>query len=582
MFRTLKRIIEWIGPYKKRLYLGTVCAFFAALCTAVPIITAAWALGQAISSTQNGAALPITLVWQTFLIIVLSVFLRYLFSYARARLQDSIGSERAAEERIRIGDMLKRVSLGYFSKNSTGEILTDLTSEFSQLELNGMSMINTVLNGYITCGAMILCLAIFSWQAALVALAGVLLSAFALRGINRQSQKSAPVNQAANEMLSSAVLEYVRGIPVVKSFGQDGSAFSSLQDVFKKSREINIGIERAYIPWNALHLFALKLASTIIVWIVAWYTLSGSIPLFLLILLSMFAFFMFSGVEAINDSAHVLGMIDTALNKIEKLERVDFIDRDGKNLNIDHFDVQFEKVSFDYGSEEVIHDVSFTARQNTTTALVGPSGSGKTTLCSLMARFYDVKGGRILVGGHDVREFTCDSLLKNFSMVFQSVYLFRDTIRNNILFGKANATEEEMFAAAKAACCHDFIMALPDGYDTMVGEGGSSLSGGERQRISIARAILKDAPIILLDEATASIDPENEHLIQQALSALTAGKTIFTIAHRLATIENADQILVVDNGRIVQRGTHQELIQQGGIYNDFVTIRERAEGWSIG
>ena len=226
--------------------------------------------------------------------------------------------------------------------------------------------------------------------------------------------------------------------------------------------------------------------------------------------------------------------------------------------------------------------MTFTAPQGTTTAIVGPSGSGKSTISNLVARFYDADSGTVSVGGHDVREFTCESLLRNISMVFQNVYLFQDSVENNIKFGCPNATHEQVVAAARAACCHDFIMSLPDGYDTVVGEGGSTLSGGERQRISIARAILKDAPIVILDEATASVDPENEHLIQQALSALTKGKTILAIAHRLATIQHADQILVVEDGRIVQQGTHAELMAQGGLYRRFIEIREQAEGWRIG
>ena len=212
---------------------------------------------------------------------------------------------------------------------------------------------------------------------------------------------------------------------------------------------------------------------------------------------------------------------------------------------------------------------------------MGPSGSGKTTLVNLLARFYDVGSGSIRVGGHDVKEFTCDSLLKNISMVFQNVYLFNDTIRRNICFGRPGATEEEMIAAAKKARCHDFIMSLPQGYDTPVGEGGGSLSGGEKQRISIARAMLKNAPIIILDEATASIDPENEHLIQQALTELTRGKTVITIAHRLATVEQADRILVIEDGRLVQSGTHEELLKQEGLYRRFVETRRKAEGWSM-
>ena len=239
-------------------------------------------------------------------------------------------------------------------------------------------------------------------------------------------------------------------------------------------------------------------------------------------------------------------------------------------------------MDFGYDERQILKDVSFRIPERTSTAIVGPSGSGKTTICSLVARFYDPQGGRITVGGHDLKEFTCDSLLSNVSMVFQNVYLVHDTVRANICFGKPDATEEEMIEAAKKARCHDFIMAMPDGYDTVIGEGGGTLSGGEKQRISIARAMLKDAPIIILDEATASIDPENEHLIQSAISELTKGKTIITIAHRLATIRNADQILVVEDGRIAECGTHDELIAADGLYRRFVKIREKAEGWRIG
>jgi ATP-binding cassette, subfamily B, bacterial IrtB/YbtQ len=269
------------------------------------------------------------------------------------------------------------------------------------------------------------------------------------------------------------------------------------------------------------------------------------------------------------------------LDNLEHLKNTEQLDVHGKEIALDHYDIEFDDVTFAYNKTAVVKDATFKIAQNSTTAIVGPSGSGKTTICNLIARFYDVNEGSIKVGGHDVREFTCDSLLSNISMVFQKVYLFRDTVKNNIRFGKSEATDEEIIEAAKKARCHEFIMSLPDGYDTEIGEGGSSLSGGEKQRISIARAILKDAPIVILDEATSSVDPENEQYIQAAISALTAGKTIIIIAHRLATIEHADQILVMDQGKIAQKGTHDRLKSEEGIYSRFLSIREIAEGWQI-
>ena len=353
----------------------------------------------------------------------------------------------------------------------------------------------------------------------------------------------------------------------------------------RDSRDINLKIEWGYIPFNAFHLLALKVASVFIAIVAFYLGMNGSIDFTSMILVELLSFHIFGSLEPISDCAHVLAIIDDALDHLDALKGESFIDADGRDIKIDNYDIEFKNVDFSYGKgaqrRKVLNDVSLKIPENTVTAIVGPSGSGKTTICNLIARFYDVDKGSVSMGGHDVREFTCDSLLSNISMVFQNVYLFHDTIRNNICFGKPGATEEEMIEAAKKACCHDFIMALPEGYDTVVGEGGGSLSGGEKQRISIARAILKDASVIILDEATASIDPENEHLIQQAISELTKGKTIVTIAHRLATIEQADQILVVDDGQIVQRGTHEELIKVPGKYKNFVDIRSKSEGWRL-
>lgn len=581
MFKTMKRIIRWAGRYKKRLYLGSVCSFFSSLATAIPTMVAAYALDKAIQAYWTNTAIEPALIWQTLWIIVGSIALNFLLSYLRAVLQESIGTEVAAGQRIHLGDVLKRVPLGYFSQNSVGDILAGVTTELSVLELQGMKMVDAVINGYAKFIAIVLCLIFFSPVAAAISVIGVVLSALALHGISRHSEKTATTAHEAVENMSGAAIEYIRGLSIVKSFGQEGASTQSFRSANKALKDIRIGIEKGFTPFNCLHLFALKLASMGIVFICAWQAAQGQMSMAFFLMFVLFSFVMFGSVENINDAAHLLGVIDSAMDKLEALENAEYIDQDGTDIKPTSYDIEFKDVSFGYDDRTILHDLNFTIPQNTTTAIVGPSGGGKTTLCNLIARFYDVNSGTITLGGTDIRAFTCDSLLRNISMVFQNVYLFRDTIKNNIKFGSPDAADEQIIAAAKAARCHDFIMALPDGYDTVIGEGGSSLSGGEKQRISIARAMLKDAPIVILDEATASIDPENEHLIQEAISALTHGKTIVTIAHRLATIENADQILVIDGGTVAQRGTHKELLEQEGTYKTFIKIREQAEGWRI-
>mgnify|MGYP004655879835 CR=1 FL=1 len=329
----------------------------------------------------------------------------------------------------------------------------------------------------------------------------------------------------ANRDMTGAILEYARGLAVVKSLGKDAAALESINQSIADSKNIHIRIERGYLPSNALHLLALKCGSVGLALSACLSGLQGRMELPVVLMFVFFSFSIFASLEPISDSAHVLSVVDDAMDQLDKLRENHFIDSDGKDITLEHFDITFDHVSFGYDGRQVLHEVSFSIPEHTSTAIVGPSGSGKTTICSLLARFYDPDSGSITVGGHDIRELTCDSLLSNISMVFQNVYLFHDTIRANICFGRPDATEAEMIAVAQKARCHDFIMALPQGYDTVIGEGGGTLSGGEKQRVSIARAMLKDAPIVILDEATASIDPENEHLIQSGLSELTRGKT---------------------------------------------------------
>lgn len=581
MFKTMRRIIAWTGERKNRLYWGFLWSFLQTMFTAMPIVGAAYFLDLMIKDSRGEIELkPVFALW-ALLFMIAAILGRFLFLYLRATFQESIAFEKTAEERIRIGDILKRVSLGFFDKNNTGEISGAVTTDLSVFEMFAMKMTDTLVGAYIHASTMILCLVFFCWQAAVIAVLGIAGSGFFLHLLSKGSRRNAVVHQKAQNELITSVIEYIRGIAVVKAYGQEGVAVEGIKNTYRAHRKINVKIELDYVGCNGMHQLCLKLAAVVIVLVTSMMAMNGSMPLPVFLMMAIFSFELFSQVEQVNNSAHTMELMETAMNKIKAIENADFIDADSTNKKLSSYDIEFQKVSFGYDRRRVLDDISFQIPQGSTVAIVGPSGSGKTTVCNLLARFYDVDQGRISIGKTDIRELTCDSLLSNVSMVFQNVYLFHDTILNNIRFGKPDASMEEIERAAKKACCHDFIKKLPDGYATVVGEGGSSLSGGEKQRISLARAILKDAPIIVLDEATASVDPENEHLIQQAISALSKGKTMIVIAHRLATIENAQQILVLDEGKIVQQGTHRELIRQEGLYNRFVGLREKAEGWKL-
>lgn len=583
MLEALKRIVAWTGPMKRRLIWGCVCSFFMTWAGACPVFIAAWMLGLVADSAKSGIPLDPMVPWEVLAAIAVSIVLRFIFSYGKNRLQESIGYEVAAQDRIEIGERLKHVPLGYFSKVKTGDILATATTELGVLELQGMKMVDAVINGYISVFAIVCFLAFMSPLAALISLVGVGLSALALWGINRKSARLTPKAHEATERLAGAIVEYMRGLATAKSYGRENTAMEPMAEAIDDLSAKRIDIEYGFTPLNVAHLSAIKLTSVGVVAVAAFAALAGQMELWVFIVLALFSFTIFAGVENVNDSAHMLGDLNDILGKLEKLKAAPVIDENGQEVALTHTDIEFDHVDFSYEKDgkQILRDVSFSIPEGTTCALVGPSGAGKTTIANLMARFYDVDGGCIRVGGRDVRELTCDSLLEDFAMVFQNVYLFDDTVAANIGFGRAGATREEIEEAARRACCYDFIMELPQGFDTRVGEGGAALSGGQKQRISIARALLKDAPIIILDEATASVDPENEALIQHAIAELTADKTVVAIAHRLATIRNADQILVVDGGGIAQRGTHDDLMRQEGTYRRFVEIREASEGWKI-
>lgn len=581
MFGMIKRLIGWTGKYKKRVYIGFIYAFINSIFTSLPIMLATYGLGLVFDDYKGIRTFDNDQIIYIFLLMILVIGGRFLFSYLRAVTQESVGCEATAEQRIRLGNIFKRVSLGFFNSNNMGEISSAVTTDLSFIEMFSMNMINTVVNGYITVLVMILFLLFYCPLAGIISLSGIVLSALFLYIEAKISDKNASIHQKAQDSIVENTIEFLRGMQTIKAFKQEGVSVQGIRKAYKNHKDVNIKIELEYCPYNCLHQFVLKAASVGIIAVSAYLTYTRKMDVNIMLMMDMFSFVMFSQIEPLSNAIHVIEVVNKTLDKLEKIEKADIIDKGGQNIELKRHDIKFSDVCFSYDKKQILNNISFYIPEGSTTAIVGPSGSGKTTICNLIARFYDVNSGVITVGDKNIKDITCDSLLKNISMVFQKVYLFNDTIKNNILFGNPNASDNEVINAAIKAHCHEFISKLPNGYDTIIGDGGATLSGGEKQRISIARAILKDSPIIILDEATASVDPENEHLIQNAISSLTRGKTVIVIAHRLATIQDADQILVIDNGDVVQKGNHLELINQDGIYKNFINIKESAEGWCI-
>ena len=485
------------------------------------------------------------------------------------------------EKRIHIGERMKYMPMGYFNAQSLGSLTAAATSTMSDLESMSFAVIARTVVGMIRTTIFSLATMCFDWRIGLVFFVGILLFLWVNSRLLKKSRELSPGRLTAQTKLVDAVLEYIQGMSVVRAFHGDKAAKQTLNNTIKETENQNFKLERKRIPYNVLEQVVLRVTSVLAILLSIWFFLQGNMSLFTCLMMVVSAFLVYSELESAGEMFFMLPMIDASIDRVEEIDRAPKMDEGGSVQVPKSHDISFDHVDFSYGDRKIIDDVSFTIPEGTTTAIVGPSGSGKTTLTSLMARFWDVNKGSVKLGGIDVKDYSLDSLMSNFSMVFQNVYLFNDSIENNIKFGKPEASHEEVVAAAKAARCHDFIMALPDGYDTVIGEGGATISGGERQRLSIARAMLKDAPIVILDEATANVDPENEAELQAAIEALTGGKTIIMIAHRLKTVRHANQILVVDHGRIVQHGTHDQLIQQKGIYADFILNRKAAIDWKI-
>ena len=496
---------------------------------------------------------------------------------------DARGFDIFRDLRLRVGDRLKGAAMGYFSEQRLGAITTTLTTTLHQLEEFMTICLTGLSGGLATAVIMGIGFLFMAPPVAAITFAGIVAGLFVLRVLLRRSGAVTKRVLKAQEAMSDAVMEYARGMAVLRSFGTPADALAAAERSFEEKRAADYAQEAAAQGLLKLYALVFNLASCGVLFAACALCLTGALSLPWALTLLVASFMIYGELIAANNGAFLSKKIGNELDRVDEVCDIPKQDSTDEPLAMAGYDVEFDHVSFGYGDgREVIRDVSLRIPEGSSCAIVGPSGSGKTTLVNLIARFWDVDAGRVSIGGADVRAGTAESLLARISMVFQDVYLFNETIESNIRFGVPEATHEQVVAAAEAARCHGFISALPQGYDTILEEGGASLSGGERQRISIARAILKDAPIVILDEATSSVDPENEHDLIAALSRLTAGKTVISIAHRLNTVATADQILVLDAGRIVQRGRHGQLMQKEGLYRSFIELRRAAAGWTIG
>ena len=576
MYGTLKKIIAFAGSKEGLLKKSLLFAFLSGLFAALQF-AALFIVVEALVSDNRDRRF----IWISLGIMAVSLVGRIITTYFSTMEQTETGYCMVAEKRIHIGDRLRYIPMGYFNKNSIGNITAIVTTTLGDVENSAARVLVSVLGGFFNSVALVIVLLVFDWRIGLIAAIGVLLYLVAAELALRKSACLSGVRQHTQESLVESVLEYIQGMGIVKAFGMEKDSTQSIDSAIKASCRDNLKLTKASVPYDALKQVVVRVFSVLLPLASIYFWLNGSLSLAYGVILVVASFMVFNDLENAGNMASLLQMLAASMDTANSIDDTPVMDEKGADVVPASSEIIFDNVDFSYADRKILDHVSFTIPAGTTTAIVGPSGSGKTTMCNLIARFWDVDAGRITVGGKDVRDFKLDSLMKNISMVFQNVYLFADSIENNIKFGCPDATHEQVIEAAKKACCHEFISALPDGYDTLIGEGGGTLSGGEKQRISIARAILKNAPIIILDEATSSVDPENEEELQRAIAELTHDKTIIMIAHRLKTVRGADQILVLDDSHIVQSGTHAELIQQKGLYADFVSARQEAIGWKL-
>ena len=574
MIKTVKRILLMAGDHCHKVTAGIGISLLYSIFSAMDLFAILYIAFSVDELTMQKIVVTVG-------ILLVGLIGKIVCKYQISKRISGSSYDVFYERRLEAGERLKKAPMGYYSEKNLGEIQMTLTTDMNALESSAMSVVENILGSLIYAAICTLVLLLFNWKIGLITLAGLAIGMILLNVIQNGAEKAMPMRFHAQEEMTERTLEFVQGNMVMRLFGTGQDGLNRVKEAFQKKQKADIHLENSAIWPINFYKYVFRLASCGVVLIAALLYVQQEMSFPICVMFIFAAFLVYSQMDGLASNIALLRIVDTSLEQVESVLHIPKMPGNEAVNKIQNYDIELQNISFGYDKRPIIQDVSLKIPERSVTAIVGPSGSGKTTLCNLIARFWDVQKGAILIGGKNVKDIEPDELMKLMSIVFQNVYLFHDTIENNIKFGRPDATHEAVVEAARRACCHDFIEKLPNAYQTVIGEGGSTLSGGEKQRISIARAILKDAPIVILDEATSSVDPENQHILLTAINELTKGKTLIIIAHRLSTIRNADQIVVLDGGRIVQQGTHKTLIQQDGVYRRFVQIRKTTFSWKL-
>jgi len=577
MFKILKNFFDFCDAEdRKRFYISIVLNLLQAMFEALKIPAIACMV-----TTLLGKNVTSKTCLTCFCIMLVSIIGAGIAKSKATMLQTEGGYNTCANKRMQLAEHLRYLPMGYYNENSLGRIMSVTTNTMQNLENVATRVVMLVCSGLLSTAVITVMLLCFDWRIGLILCGGLVVFFLINSGMMKESANMAKQKIEKDSALVAKVIEYIQGIFEVRTFRLTGKRSKDLNTAIDENEHANSAMELKLIPYMTLQSFWLKALGTVIVLVSVLLHIGGTMDLLTTIIMIISSYLIYAQLDNAGKYSALLRTVDVSVRQAQEILATPQMDISGEDIQPEHFDISAENIGFAYEKRKIIDGVTLNIPEHTTTAIVGPSGGGKTTLTSLLSRFWDVDEGKVTLDGRDVRGYSMDALMKNYSFVFQRVYLFADTIANNIRFGQPDAPMEKVVDAAKKACCHDFIMQLPDGYDTVIGEGGASLSGGEKQRISIARAIMKDAPIIVLDEATANVDPENEADLMKAIDALTREKTIIMIAHRLKTVRHAGQIIVIDGGQIAQQGTHDTLMQSDGIYRRFVESRREAASWRL-